>query len=219
MRRLALPLSIVLASVLPLVMGWLAAGWLVNRLEAVALKGWVVGLLTADILTLLLIAGGAIYRDKLWHGLMHPIAFISSVVLVILALLSLPSLWQQLRLLAEGETAVGTVEALTTGLDYDSETNITNTRYYLTYHFTTDSGESYRNRIQVTQAVYQTISEGSDIRIVYLSDRLDYSLPEMGIEPDRRARRIFTFLLAIYGVLGETAVATHLGKKYGHHFD
>jgi hypothetical protein len=150
---------------------------------------------------------------------MHPIAFISSVVLVILALLSLPSLWQQLRLLAEGETAVGTVEALTTGRDYDSETNITNTRYYLTYHFTTDSGESYRNRIQVTQAVYQTISEGSDIRIVYLSDRLDYSLPEMGIEPDRRARRIFTFLLAIYGVLGETAVATHLGKKYGHHFD
>jgi hypothetical protein len=116
MRRLALPLSIVLASVLPLVMGWLAAAWLVNRLEAVALKGWVVGLLTADIPTLLLIAGGAIYRDKLWHGLMHPIAFISSVVLVILALLSLPSLWQQLRLLAEGDTAVGTVEALTTGL-------------------------------------------------------------------------------------------------------
>jgi hypothetical protein len=89
----------------------------------------------------------------------------------------------------------------------------------LPYRLPTDSGESYRNRIQVTQALYQTFSEGSDIRIVYLSDRLDYSLPEMGIEPEGRARRIFTFLLAVYGVLGETAVATHLGKKYGHHFD
>lgn len=219
MRRLVLPLGIVLASVLPLVMSWSAADWLVNRLVTEVLKGWVVGLLTAVSLTLLFIAGWAIYRDKLWHGLMHPIAFISSVALVILALLSLPSLWQQLRLLVEGETAVGTVETLTTGLDYDSETSVTNFRYYLTYRFTTDSGESYRHRVQVTQAVYQTFSEEDDIRIVYLPDRPDYSLPELGLEPERRARRIFTFLLAVYGVLGETAVATNWGKKFGSRFN
>ena len=66
---------------------------------------------------------------------MHPIAFMSGIILVILALLSLPALWGQLRLLAEGETAVGTVTRLSTGIDYDPETSIGTTIYYLTYEF------------------------------------------------------------------------------------
>ena len=206
MRRLILPLSIVLAGVIPLVLGRLLAGWLMNGLAAEALWGWVLGMVVAVIFSLLLIAGVALYLDKVWRGLMHPLAFMGSVALLLIALLSLPSLWRQLQLIAEGKTAVGTVEALATGLDYDPETNITNTIYYLSYRFTADTGESYRNRIQVSQAVYQTLDEEDDIGIVYLRDRPDYSLPEMVIEPERRARRVFMYLLAVFVVLGETAV-------------
>jgi len=165
------------------------------------------------IITLLLIAALALYRDKLWHGLMHPLAFIGSVALVILALLSLPALWGQLRLLAEGETAVGTIETLTTSIDYDSQTNITNTIYSLTYRFATATGDNYSNRVQVAQALYQRFNEGDEINIAYLPDRPGYSLPEVGIEPESRARRIFTFLLAVYIVLGETAVIILVGQS------
>jgi hypothetical protein len=50
MRRLILPLSFVLAGVFPLLTGWLAAGWLVNRLETAVLKGWVVAMVTAVLM-------------------------------------------------------------------------------------------------------------------------------------------------------------------------
>jgi hypothetical protein len=216
MESIMIGLGILLAIAIPIGVGQLAAGWLVARLwpsESELLLGWVLGVLAAVIITLLIIAGWAIYQDKLWHGLMHPLAFIGSVALVILALLSLPSLWGQLRLLAEGETAVGTIETLTTSIDYDSQTNITNTIYSLTYRFATATGDQHNNRVRVTQALYQRFSEGDEINIAYLPDRPGYSLPEVGIEPESRARRIFTFLLAVYIVLGETVIITFFGKR------
>jgi hypothetical protein len=196
-------LGILLAMAIPLGVGWLAAGWLVTHLwplQADSLFGWVLGMLTAVVLTLLLIAGWSLYRDKIWQGLMHPLAFMSSISLVLLALLALPSLWGQLRLLAEGETVVGTVESLSTGLDYDAENNITHTLYYLTYHFTTGDGASYRKRLEVSYPLYQSFSEAEPITIIYLPHRPSYSLPQTSIQPERRARRIFTYLGAVGAV-------------------
>jgi hypothetical protein len=216
MRRFVLPLSIILSGVVPLLTGWLGAGWLINRLwpqESEALFAWVLGMVTAVSLTLLLIAGWALYRDKLWRGLMHPLAFMSSIVLVLLALLSLPALWGQLRLLAEGVTAVATIESLTTGIDYDPENNITNTVYYMTYRFTAEDGEHYSERVQVSQSIYQSSSKEDDISITYLPDQPGYSLPEAVIQPEIRARRIFTYLLAVLVLLGETAVVNVVGRR------
>ena len=200
---------LLIPGIVPLLLGRLGASWLINQLwpqAAADLFGWVVGMLTAVFLTLLAIAAYALYRDKVWRGLMHPIAFMGSIILVVLAILSLPGLWGQLRLLAEGETAVGTVESLSTGLDYDPETSITNTIYYLTYTFTEETGESHRKRVEVAQTLYQSFAEGDEIHITYLPDRPRYSLPTIGVEPERRARRVFTYLLAVLVVLGETAV-------------
>jgi len=199
-------LGIGLSIAVSLGLGWLGAGWLVGQLLPEALFAGVMWGITAVILTLLCVVGWAIYRDKLWHGLMHPIPFMGSMVLLLLALLSLPSLWGQLRLLAEGITAVATIESLTTGIDYDPESNITNTIYYLTYRFMADDGESYRERIEVSQSMYQSSSEGDEISITYLPNRPGYSLPETAVQPERRARRIFMYLLAVAVVLVETAV-------------
>ena len=96
---------LLIPGIVPLLLGRLGASWLINQLwpqAAVELFGWVVGMITAVILILLIIAAYALCRDKLWRGLMHPIAFMGSIILVVLAILSLPGLWGQLRLLAEG---------------------------------------------------------------------------------------------------------------------
>ena len=103
MRRLVLPLGIVLAVLAPLLIGWMIAGWLVSKLVQDLWWSGVVGMTAAIILGLLSIAGWAMYKDNVWQGFMHPLPFMGSVVLVLIALLALPSLWGQLRLLAEGD--------------------------------------------------------------------------------------------------------------------
>ena len=206
MGAIIVGLGIGLSIAVSLGLCWLGAGWLVGQLLPEALFAGVMWGITAVVLTFLIIAAWALYRDKLWRGLMHPMAFMGSIALLLLALLSLPSLWGQLRLLAEGVTAVATIESLTTGIDYDPESNITNTIYYLAYHFTAADGESYSERIEVSQAMYQSFSEGDEINITYLPNRPGYSLPEVGVQPERRARRTFMYLLAVLVVLVETAV-------------
>ncbi len=216
MRKFILPLGVFIAVFMPLVIGQLWANWLIKQLwphAADSLFAWVLWLITAVILTLLSIAGWAIYKDKLWQGLMHPIAFIYSVFLVILALLSLPSLWGQLRLLAEGETAVGAVTRLSTGIDYDPETSISHTIYYLTYEFETKIGEIKSNKVEVIRSFYQQLSEGGALTISYLPDRSSYSLPTEAVQPQNRARRIFGFLLTVYVALAETAVVRFFWQR------
>lgn len=92
MRKLVLPLGVVLVVMMPLVVGRVLAGWLVARLAQDLLWGWVLGLGTAVLLTLLFIAGWALYRDEMWQGLMHPLAYIGSIALVLIASLTLPEI-------------------------------------------------------------------------------------------------------------------------------
>ncbi|MCP4420237.1 MAG: hypothetical protein GY805_26835 [Chloroflexi bacterium] len=208
--------GLIVAIFIPIGIGHLMASWLITWLwpaHAAALFGWVVGGITAVILTLLGIATWALYQDKIWQGFMHPIAFMGNIVLLIVALLTLPSLWGQLRLLHEGETAVGKVTRLSTGLNYDPETNLTNTIYYLSYQFETSFGENYQPRIEVAQSVQQQFEEEAAIDIRYLPNRPRYSLPQIAVQPQDRAQNILAMVLAVYAVIIETAVIQYFWKR------
>ncbi len=207
---------VLVPGIVPLFLGWLGARWLLGHLwpeQAEDLFGWVVRLLTAVIFTLIFITVWAIFRDRLWHGLMHPIAFMGSLMLLVIALMMLPSLWKQLRLLAEGETAVARVTRLYTESDYDPETSVTTTTYHVAYLFETKAGESQQTRNEIPWPVYNRLAEEDDIEVTYLPERPIGSMLTERVLPQSRALLIFTLLFSVWAVMIETAVIQHFWPR------
>ncbi len=93
-----------------------------------------------------------------------------------------------MRLVADGETAVGVVQRLYTTSNTDFDTGITDIYYNLTYQFETELRESHQRKLSIDQSYYQQLSEGEPITITYLPNKPRSSRPEAIVQPQNRVR-------------------------------
>lgn len=194
------PLIVVFAIFISPVVGFILGNYLltVSALQNQENLKWL--LIVGLILTVFFLIGilvWAISRD-VWKGLIS-MAYIGSIgILLLISVLFVISFFEQSRLLEQGERIITKVDNIVTYFEYDSETQITNRVYELTYTLPLEEGKRKKIKKRIGAKLGQKLHKEDDLPVIYLPQNPSFSLPVEEINPLDKGKLALSGLLTIY---------------------